>query len=81
MKISSSKGETEISCFFEDSLTVMLSLGFQTTIIIVGQRFPANPRGQTQQVSEKQTDCKYTKSLDAEESHGYINLASKDTKF
>ena len=45
MKISSSKGETEISCFFEDSLTVMLSLGFQTTIIIVGQRFPANPGG------------------------------------
>ena len=45
MKISSSKGETEISCFFEDSLTAMLSLGFQTTIIIVGQRFPANPGG------------------------------------
>ena len=30
-------------------------------------------------MSEKQTDCKYTKSLDAEESHGYINLVSKDT--
>ena len=53
----------------------MLSFGFQTTIIIVGQRFPAN-----QQVSEMQTDCKYTKSVDAEESHRYINLTWKDTK-
>ena len=46
MKISSYKGETEISCFFEDSLTVMLSFGFQTTIIIVGQHFPANLTGE-----------------------------------
>ena len=75
MKISSSKGETEISCFFfADSLTVMLSFGFQTTIIIVvGQRFPEEVvvnvfSSQTKQVSEKQTDCKYTKSVDAEES-------------
>ena len=75
MKISSSKGETEISCFFEDSLTAMLSLGFQTTIIIVGQRFPANPGGKPNRWARSRTDCKY-----AEESHGYINLASKDTK-
>ena len=52
----------------------MLSFGFQTTIIIVvGQRFQAEVvnvfSSQTQQVSEKQTDCKYTKSVDAEESH------------
>ena len=73
MKISSSKGETDF-LFFEDSLTVMLSFGFQTTIIIVvGQRFPEEVvvnvfSSQTKQVSEKQTDCKYTKSVDAEES-------------
>ena len=52
----------------------MLSFGFQTTIIIVvGQRFPEEVvvnvfSSQTKQVSEKQTDCKYTKSVDAEES-------------
>ena len=45
MKISSCKGERDF-LFFADSLTVMLSFGFQTTIIIVGQRFLANPTGE-----------------------------------
>ena len=63
----------------EDFLTVMLSFGFQTTIIINSRpAFPGKPR---QQVSEKQTDCKYTiKSVDAKESHRYIHLASNETK-
>ena len=45
MKISSSKGETDF-LFFSRFFNSYVIFGFQTTIIIVGQRFPANPTGE-----------------------------------
>ena len=45
MKISSSKGQTDF-LFFSRFFNSYVIFGFQTTIIIVGQRFPANPTGE-----------------------------------
>ena len=87
MKISSSKGETEISCFFCRFFNSYVIFWVSDHDHYSSRpAFPGRGRhvsvfsSQTQQVSEKQRDCKYTKSVDAEESHGYINLAWKDTK-
>ena len=45
MKISSSKGETDF-LFFSRFFNSYVIFGFQTTIIIVSQRFPANLTGE-----------------------------------